>query len=152
MFIYFWERERERERERVSEWGGAERETGRHRIWSRLQAPSCQHRAWCGAWTHKPWDHDLGQSWMLNRLSHPGTPRVLDFLRLSRWFCCVVRAENHDSKWFLYWIIMGNVYWGIKCSLMLWLIVSTEPDTGPELSNHETMTWAEVRRLTNWAT
>ena len=26
--------------------------------------------------------------------------------------------------------------------------VSTEPDTGLELTNHETMTWAEVRRLT----
>ena len=29
---------------------------------------------------------------------------------------------------------------------------STEPDVGLELTNHEIMTWAEVRRLTNWAT
>ena len=30
--------------------------------------------------------------------------------------------------------------------------VSTEPDVVLELTNHEIMTWAEVRRLTNWAT
>ena len=46
-----------------------ERET---RIWSRLQALSCQHRAWHGAQTHGPRDHDLSRSRMLNQLSHPG--------------------------------------------------------------------------------
>ena len=30
--------------------------------------------------------------------------------------------------------------------------VSTNPDAGLKLMNHELMTWAEVRRLTNWAT
>ena len=29
--------------------------------------------------------------------------------------------------------------------------VSTEPDMGLELTNCETMTWAEVARLTDWA-
>ena len=33
----------------------------------------------------------------------------------------------------------------------LWAI-SPEPDTGLELTNHEIMTWAEVSRLTDWAT
>ena len=33
----------------------------------------------------------------------------------------------------------------------LWA-VSTEPDTGLELVNHEIMTWAEVGHLTDWAT
>ena len=33
----------------------------------------------------------------------------------------------------------------------LWA-VSTEPDVGLELTNHEIMTWAEVGRLTDWAT
>ena len=33
----------------------------------------------------------------------------------------------------------------------LWAI-STELDTGLELVNWEIMTWAKVRRLTNWAT
>ena len=30
--------------------------------------------------------------------------------------------------------------------------VNTEPDTGLELTDREIMTWAEVRRLTDWAT
>ena len=33
----------------------------------------------------------------------------------------------------------------------LWA-VSTEPDVGLELTNREIMTWAEVGRLTDWAT
>ena len=33
----------------------------------------------------------------------------------------------------------------------LWA-VSTEPDMGLELTNHEIMTWVEVGHLTNWAT
>ena len=33
----------------------------------------------------------------------------------------------------------------------LWA-VSTEPEVGLELTEYEIMTWAEVRRLTNWAT
>ena len=33
----------------------------------------------------------------------------------------------------------------------LWA-VSTEPDAGLELTNYEIMTWAEVGRLTDWAT
>ena len=33
-----------------------------------------QQRAWCGAWTQVLCDHDLSQRWMLNWLSHPGTP------------------------------------------------------------------------------
>ena len=53
MFIYFWERER---------------------IWSRFQAPSCQHRARHWARTHKLRDHDQSRSQTLNQLSHPGTP------------------------------------------------------------------------------
>ena len=68
MFIYFWERQRQNAS------GLGQRERARHRIRSSLQAPSCQHRAWRGARTHKLWDHDLGQSRMLNRLSHPAAP------------------------------------------------------------------------------
>ena len=64
-------REREREKARVGE---GQREKGRHRIQSRFQALSCQHRARHGAQTHELWDHDLNWSWTLNRLSHPGAP------------------------------------------------------------------------------
>ena len=60
-FIYFWETERQSVRG-----GGAERERGRHRIWSRLQALSCQQRAQCRARTHRPRDHHLSQSRTLN--------------------------------------------------------------------------------------
>ena len=48
-------------RETECKWGRAERERGRQRIWSRLQAQSCQYRARFGAWTHQLWDHDLSQ-------------------------------------------------------------------------------------------
>ena len=53
-FIYFWETETEHK------WGRS-KERGRHRIRSRLQALSCQHRAQCGARTHEARDHDLGE-------------------------------------------------------------------------------------------
>ena len=46
MFYYFWDRERQHEQ-------GRSRERGRHRIWSRLRALSCQHRAWRGARTQQ---------------------------------------------------------------------------------------------------
>ena len=38
-----------------------------------------------------------------------------------------------------------------KVGSRLW-VVRPEPDPGLELMNHEIMTWAEVRRLTDWAT
>ena len=60
--------------------GGAERERGTHRIWSRLQALSRQHKAWCRTWTHELRDHDLSWSWMLNRLSHRGGPYTKSFI------------------------------------------------------------------------
>ena len=52
-------------REKEHEWGKG-RDRGRHRIQSRFQARSCQHRARLGAQTHKPGDHDLNQSRTLN--------------------------------------------------------------------------------------
>ena len=62
-----------RDRETEHEWGRG-KERGKHRIWSRLRALSCQHRAWHGAQTHQR------ESWpepksALTRLSHPGTCR-----------------------------------------------------------------------------
>ena len=66
-----------RERERETEWGRGRHthtHTHAHRIWSRFQAPSCQHRAQLGARTHEQWDHDLSRRWNLDQLSHPGAP------------------------------------------------------------------------------
>ena len=54
MFIHFWERETECKWERG-------RERGRHRIESRLQAPSCQHRPWHRAQTHERRHHDRSE-------------------------------------------------------------------------------------------
>ena len=59
--VYSFLRVRETEHER-----GRGRERGRHRIGSRLQALSSQHRARRGAQTHELRDHDLSQSWTLN--------------------------------------------------------------------------------------
>ena len=73
-FIHFWELERERQimRERG-------RETGRHRIPSRLQALSHQHSARHGARTHGLQNHDRSWSRTLNRLRHPGAPCLFIF-------------------------------------------------------------------------
>ena len=73
-FIYFWQRGRERQ---SMSRGGAER--GRHRVWSKLQALSRQHRARCGARTLRLRDHDLSRGRTLNRLSHPGAPAMTIF-------------------------------------------------------------------------
>ena len=62
MFIIF-------ERERMSR-GGAERDGDTES--EAGSSLSCQHRAWHGAQTPEPQDHDLSQSQTLNRLSHPG--------------------------------------------------------------------------------
>ena len=77
--VYFWEREIERVQ--AHEWRRG-RERGRHtEIWSRLQAPSCQHRAWHGARTQEPQDRDLSWSWIPNWLSYSGTPKITVFIR-----------------------------------------------------------------------
>ena len=56
---------------------GAEREREtQNRIQSKVQALSCQHRAQSGPRTHEPQDHDLSQSRIFKRLSHPGAPRL----------------------------------------------------------------------------
>ena len=67
--LFNFERETECEQGRM-------RERGRHRIWSRLHALSCQHRARRGARTHELWDHDLSWSRTLNQMSHSGAPSL----------------------------------------------------------------------------
>ena len=79
LVFYFWKTERETYRAWAAE-GHRERDGGRHKIWSWLQASSCQHRAWCRARTHEIQDHDLSQSRTFNWLSHPGAPDVDLFL------------------------------------------------------------------------
>ena len=63
-------------RERESEWARAGEGQRERKTQNLKQAPGsrCQHRARCGVWSHKPRDHDLSWSWILNQVSHPGTP------------------------------------------------------------------------------
>ena len=83
-----------RERETECEWGkGRVRE--RHRIRSRLQALSCQHRAWGGARTHEWWDHDLSWNRTLNWLSHPGAP-LLYFYKSSALFRNTIKVLGNS--------------------------------------------------------
>ena len=133
MFIYFWERETE-----WKWWRGRERERERHRIWSRLQALSCQHRAWCGAQTHKLWGHDLSRSPALSSLNHPGT-LIIYFLRERETEREQGRVRERE----------GDT--ASEADSRLWA-VSTEPDVELELMNREIMTWAKVGHLTDWAT
>ena len=66
---------------------GAERKRERDRVQSRLQAPSCRHRARRGARTHQLCDQDLSRSQTPHRLSHPGAPSNL----------CILNAQPHLS-------------------------------------------------------
>ena len=68
------------ERERVQAREG-QRERGRHRIRSRFQALSSQHRARRGARTRELGERDLSRSESLNRLSHPGATEDCFYLK-----------------------------------------------------------------------
>ena len=70
-YVYLFLRQRETEHEQ-----GRGRKRRRHRIGSRLQVLSHQPRAWRGARTHGPRDRDLSWSRTLNKLHHPGAPKV----------------------------------------------------------------------------
>ena len=79
---------------------------GRHRIRSRLQAPSCQHRVWRGAQTLGPRDRDLRPGRMLNWLSRPGAPifgfqfilRTGKVILINKYYL----FNSHLVKWYSY--------------------------------------------------
>ena len=72
---------------------GRGRETGdRSKVGSVLRAASQ-----CGARTHKPWDHDLSRSLMLNRLSHLGAP-------MKKIFNKCWKPYYNDLKRRFYWL------------------------------------------------
>ena len=77
-FIFF-EAETECEQGR-----GRKRERGTHRIPNRLQALSCQHRAWHRAQAHEPWDRDWAK---VGRLTNWATRRhtyTSQFLKIHK--------------------------------------------------------------------
>ena len=67
------------------------------RIWSRLQALSCQYRAQRGAWTHELQEHDLSSSQALNWLSHPGAPCPLP--KKIFWGAWLAQLVEHETLW-----------------------------------------------------
>ena len=114
MFVYFSETEKDRA------WAGeGQRERHTHRIWSRLPAPSCEHRAQCGAWTHESWDHDLNWSWTPNRLSHP-TPLTSIILKT-----CMLKSLNlcFMSQIFSYTFFFRCFHIHFSISVSLWWFV-----------------------------
>ena len=102
---YFWERERERERDSMSG-GGAEREGDTESKAVTRLCLSCQHYARCRAGTHRPRDHDLSWSWMLNWLSHPGAPSDC-FLNFSRLFHVLISHCCKSPQ--IYWIKTAQI-------------------------------------------
>ena len=84
-----------RETETEYEWVRG-RERGTHRLRSRLQALSCQHRVPRRARTHELWDHDLSRSRTLNRLSHPGAPVDLSLKKKSIHF--ILTRKSHRNE------------------------------------------------------
>ena len=111
-----------RQRETEHEWRRV-REKGRHRIWNRLQALSCQHRARCRARTHGPWDHDLSRSQTLNRLSHPGAP-LINFNMINKQ-CLAILV--HDAKCQMTTsepMVLLSLALCLSLTAQLWVIVS----------------------------
>ena len=99
VYLFFTQREREREKET---WAGEGQREGRQRIQSWLQAPSCQHRAWRGAQTHKLQDYDLSWSRTLNQLSHPGAPKILlSYLTKPGYNFCLAQATKNLFSLFI---------------------------------------------------
>ena len=88
-FIYFWEIERDRAQ--VEE---GQRGRRRHRIQSKLQALSCQHRARRGAGTHELWGHDLSWRQTLNPTEPPRCPYLFISWCILRLFPCLSYCES----------------------------------------------------------
>ena len=86
----------ERQRETEHEWGrGIER--GRHRIWSRLQAPSRQHRARRGARTHELWDRDLSDVGRLTNWATQAPLHSFDSTPTARMLSEMVVPVQHSA-------------------------------------------------------
>ena len=97
--VYLFLRQRETEHERGR---GRERE-GDTESEAGLQAPSHQPRARRGARTHGPRDRDLSRSRTLNRLSHPGAPKII-FLNITTDFqqkslCVLGSCQAHGNRY-----------------------------------------------------
>ena len=137
MFNIF-ENNRKRQRQRTSRGGTEKERERRHRIWSKLQALSCQHGARCGAQTHDLWDHDLSQSWTLNWLSHPDTPLFL--IDRERQSTSGGGAEREEDR-------IRSRLQALSCQHRAWCGVRTHEWWDSDLSPSQTLTrWSEPPR------
>ena len=137
VYIYFWERQ-------SMSGEGTEREGDR--IWSRLQASSCQHRAQHRAWTHEPWHHNLSRSRTLNRPGHPSASRC-PYLKEKMFIYLFLRDTEREQG--------RNRERERRERIPSRLhTVCVDPNVGLKPMNHEIMTWAEIKnqRSTNCAT
>ena len=146
---------------------------------SRKQAPGSEPSAQSLMRGSNPWTARLlpGWSWTFNRLRHPGAPECTFFYAIdghslqSAFEFHIISYISPHYEIFLFKFLF-NFYLFLrerrresmsrggaesegdtesKAGSRLWA-VSTEPDTGLELTNCEIMTWAEVRCSTDWAT
>ena len=135
--------------------GGRVTERGGHRIQSRLQAPSCQPRAQCGAQTHGLPDHDLSRSRTLSRLSHPGDPGGEAFEGKDRFRCPNGAAElpqyhfSNSSYSLLHVVLEGPTRAHSYC-----LAAPESGSTAPQFCAHECLVTGTVnlRSLTMYVT
>ena len=103
MSVHFCETETECELER----GQRERETQNPK-----QAPGSRLRAQCGAWTHKPWDHDLSWGRTLNPTEPLRHTQVLKELRNSALFSssnCLVSIFTSSPLVYLEFILLYSM-------------------------------------------
>ena len=93
----------ERERQR-------ERETKRERE-NPKKAPHCQHRAWCRAWAHEPWDHDL--SWNQESDTQPTKPFGCPFIHLLNWK--TLNSHSLKGNWLdMFYKVLQRINWSTK--------------------------------------
>ena len=132
-------------------WGGAERE-GDTESEAGFQAPSCQQRAWCGAGTHKQWDHDLSRNQMLSQLSHPGAPRQYTLLK-----CPLDMSEMDEYKvlstvfpWMVstQWVTSTYPYLVLlprrSLQILVWFVISCSERLTKKTFYHDAFFWSEA--------
>ena len=96
--------------------GQGQREIGRHRFRSRLQALSCQHRVRHGARTPELWVQNLSRSWMLNWLSHPGAPPSTFKINKAG---CVGKSTGMGQSFNFYFLFVLPWGWEQSQSIMV---------------------------------
>ena len=146
-FVFYFIFQREKERQSMSR-GGAERQRQNSEAGSRLRAVSTEPNAGL-----KP--TSSVRSWpVLKSDAQPTEPprHLLMFLFFFFFcfflFCLIYFLERQTVQ---AWVGKREGETESEADSRLWTI-STDPNAGLKLTNHEIMAWAKVGYLTNWAT